>query len=117
MNLWRWFGLALFAVVGVILINAVQLPVVDAQDKGAKTDKTEEKTPTKGKTEEKTKGKTEEKTTPKQTETPKAGGGEKLPFTAFDSKSKPFYQEQTTETVQNMKVQGQTVVQKQKQTS
>ncbi|HZZ82250.1 MAG TPA: hypothetical protein VFE62_27375 [Gemmataceae bacterium] len=130
MNRWRWLGLALFVAVGVLMITSAR-PVVLAQgktdDKTKTPDKTNGKTPEKTngktpektdakaaqKTEEKTKQKTEEK---KQTETPKAGGGEKMPFTAFDTKDKSFYQEQKTETIQDMKVQGQAVKQTQKQT-
>ena len=52
----------------------------------------------------------------KEKEQPVVGGGEKLPFTAFDPKSKPFFQEQKTETEQNMEVQGQKVTQRQSQT-
>jgi hypothetical protein len=51
----------------------------------------------------------------KEKDQPK-GDGDKLPFNAFDPKSKPFFQEQKTETEQNMTVQGQKVTQKQSQT-
>lgn len=44
------------------------------------------------------------------------GAGDQMPFKAFDPKSKPFYQEQTTKTTQNMTVQGQKVTQEQEQT-
>ncbi len=44
------------------------------------------------------------------------GSGDRLAFNAFDPKNKPFFQEQKTETEQNMTVQGQKVTQKQSQT-
>src|SRR4051812_18992612 len=45
-----------------------------------------------------------------------AGDEGKLEFKAFNAGAQPFYQELETETVQNMKVMGQEVTQKQNQT-
>jgi hypothetical protein len=126
MNAWRWLGLGIFLVVAVAFVNTVRHPAFAGgdkdktqkpDDKSAKPDDKSKKPDDKGakpddkgaKPDDKSKKPEDKKVEPK-------GGGEKLPFNAFDAKSKPFYQEQTTETVQNMTVQGQKVTQKQSQT-
>jgi hypothetical protein len=95
MNLWRWFGSLL---VLASLAGLVGLPAL-AQDKDKKEDK-----------------KKEDKKEEKAQEKAKNGGGDTLEWKAFNKGAKPFFQELTTETEQKMKVMGQEVTQKQKQT-
>jgi hypothetical protein len=123
MNRWRWAGAFIFALSAACLLSTDKLPVygqekkedkkadTKAQEKKADEKKAEEKKTEEKKTEEKKVEQKEEK----KTETT-AGKGDGWKFTAFDPKGKPFYQELTTTTDQRMKVMGQTVEQKQKQT-
>jgi hypothetical protein len=111
MNLWRWCGTFLFLMgLACLVASPKGLGPVSAQEKKdekkSEAKKTEEKKSEEKKTEEK---KTEEK---KQ----EAAGQGGLKFTAFDPDAKPFFQELTTTTTQNMKVMGQEIPQKQEQT-
>jgi hypothetical protein len=89
---------------GLVVVAGQQLPV-RAQEKKDEAKKDAEKKDAEKKD-------TEKKDKEKQDTT----GGKTLKWTAFEPKSKPFYQELTTDTTQNMKVMGQDIVQKQNQT-
>lgn len=137
MNLWRYLGISLFLVGTLCFISTTKLPVFaggqekdkkdavkdkdkkdDTKDKAAKKDDTKDKKDDKTKTKQEEK-KQEEKKQEEKKQEPKVEskkGGESLPFTAFDPKSKPFYQVQTTNTTQKLKVMNQDVDQKQEQT-
>ena len=109
MNRWRWVG-PVFLLTAACLLSFDKLPVF-GQEK-----KTEEKTEKKADEKKAEEKKAEEKKAEEKKAETSAGKGDGWKFTAFDPKSKPFFQELTTTTTQNMKVMGQTVEQKQKQT-
>jgi hypothetical protein len=101
MNVWRWVGLFLF-VAAVACFAGTRLPAFAGEkDKKGDEKKADEKKGDEKKGDEK-KG--------------EAGKKEELKFSAFDPKSKPFYQEVKTKTTQTMKVMGQDVKQEQEQT-
>lgn len=113
MNVWRWLGLFFF-LAAVTCMVGTRLPAVAGEkekDKAAEKDKAGEK----DKKADKDKNGDKDKKVEKPVDPPVKGGDEPK-FTAFGAKSAPFWQEVTTETIQNMTVMGQQVKQEQKQT-
>jgi hypothetical protein len=111
MNLWRWLGATLFLVSLTCLISAGR-PAVYAGEK----DKKEEKKDDTKKEEKKDDTKKEEKKDDTKKVDPPKGSGTTFTLSAFENKDKAFFQAYETDTTQTMKVMGQEVVQKQKQT-
>jgi hypothetical protein len=113
MNVWRWLGLFFF-LAAVTCMVGTRLPAGDKEkDKKVEKDKAEPKDKAdkdKGDKDKADKDKGEKKPEPP------VKGGDEAKFTAFGAKSPPFWQEVTTETIQNMTVMGQQVKQEQKQT-
>jgi hypothetical protein len=126
MNVWRWLGLSLFLLGALCFVSSTRFDAVAAvQDKGKDKDKDTGKDKDKDKAgKDKDKDKDKDKGTKDKDKDKDKGkeiaqpikGGEDLKFMAFDPKGKEFFTEQTTETEQTMTVQGQKVIQKQKQT-
>ena len=137
MNVWRWLGLSVFMIAALCLISTAKLPVYGGQDKDKKTDKADDKSKKpddkakpddkskkpddKAKPDDKTKKPDEKKPDEKKPDDKKPDvkpvvGGDKLAFSAFDPKSKEFYQVLNTKTSQTMTVMNQKVEQKQEQT-
>jgi hypothetical protein len=111
MNLWRCLGTFLF-LMGILCLLANPRAGVYGQDKKDKDqqEKKDQKTEKEKKEVKESKESKETKVTETKT------GGAVMKFTAFDPDKKPFYQELTTKTEQNMKVMGQDIQQKQEQT-
>ncbi len=97
MNLWRWLGATLFLVSLTCFISSGR-PAVYAGDKKDEGKKDEGK-----------------KDPPKVEQPPVKGSGVVFTLSAFEKKT-PFFQSYETDTTQTMKVMGQDVTQKQKQT-
>jgi Family of unknown function (DUF6263) len=115
MNVWRWLGLFFF-LAAVTCMVGTRLPAGD-KDK-EKKDKVEPKDKGDKDKADKDKGDKDkaDKDKGEKKPDPPGKGQDEAKFTAFAAGSAVFYQEVTTETIQNMTVMGQQVRQEQKQT-
>jgi hypothetical protein len=117
MNVWRCLGIFLFLAALTCFVGT-RLPASAGdkdKDKDKKTEIKDKKTEIKDKKDDTKDKKDDTKDKEKKQDQPKGGAGAPK-FTAFNPGAKAFWQEVTTKTIQDMKVMGQDVQQKQEQT-